>query len=114
MGKKRISIVVPVYNAEDYLSHSIDSILAQSYKNIEVILVDDGSTDNSSMICDEYHKKDDRVKVIHTANCGVVAARKRGIALATGEYVLGVDADDWIDEMRLQRIAEVIEQRTRT
>ena len=110
MGKKRISIIVPVYNAEEYLASCVDSILAQTYRDIEVILIDDGSTDNSSVICDEYHKKDERVKVLHTANGGVVAARKRAVALATGEYVLGVDADDWIDDVRLQRIAEVIEQ----
>ena len=94
----KISIIVPIYNVEGYLVKSINSILNQSYKNIEVILVDDGSTDNSSCICDEFSLKDNRIKVIHKKNEGVSIARNIGITKSTGEYIAFVDADDWVDE----------------
>ncbi|MBI6027020.1 glycosyltransferase [Clostridium perfringens] len=92
-----ISIVVPIYNSEKYLKKCIDSILQQSYTNIEVILINDGSTDNSGKICDKYAKEDIRVKVIHKKNEGVSIARNIGIDLATGKYIGFVDSDDWID-----------------
>ena len=91
-----VSIIVPVYNCEAYLSRSIDSILAQTVQDFEVILVDDGSKDGSSQICDEYARLDRRVKVLHKDNGGVSAARNSGIRIATGEWIGFVDADDRI------------------
>ena len=91
-----ISVIVPVYNAEKYLAQCIESILAQTYRDIELILVNDGSTDGSAEICDAFQRKDDRVKVIHTQNGGVSRARNMGMAHTTGEYIAFVDADDYI------------------
>lgn len=90
----RISVIVPIYNAECYLRYSIDSILAQTHKNIEILLVDDGSTDSSGKIADTYAKKDERIKVIHQANTGVSCARNSALDIATGAWVVFVDADD--------------------
>lgn len=95
--KELISIIVPVYNTEKYLRKCVDSLLAQSYNLIEVILIDDGSTDGSGLICDIYAQKDTRVKVIHQHNFGAAEARTKGIAYATGAYVMFVDSDDWVD-----------------
>lgn len=92
-----ISIIVPIYNAEEELRKSVESILAQTEKNIELILVDDGSKDRSLQICEEYAKKDSRIRVIHQENAGVSAARNKGILAATGEYLGFVDSDDWIE-----------------
>lgn len=92
-----ISVIVPIYNTEKYLKKCIDSILNQSYKYIEVILIDDGSTDDSSAICDKYAVEDKRIVVVHKKNQGLVGARKTGISIARGDYVLFVDSDDWID-----------------
>ena len=91
-----ISIVVPVYNVEQYLSRCVDSIISQSYSNIEIILVDDGSPDNSGAICDNYAKQDGRIKVIHKANGGLGKARNTGIEKARGDYITFIDSDDWI------------------
>lgn len=92
--KPDISIIVPVYNAEKYLRRCIDSILAQTLENFELILVDDGSSDNSGHICDEYVEKDTRIHVIHKQNAGVSSARNTGIAASCGEFIGFVDADD--------------------
>ncbi|MBQ2863648.1 MAG: glycosyltransferase [Clostridia bacterium] len=92
-----ISVVVPVYNVEKYLSKCIESVLAQTYPNIEIILVDDGAKDNSGAICDEYARRDERIRVIHKENGGLSDARNRGISEARGEYVGLVDSDDYID-----------------
>lgn len=92
-----ISIVVPVYNVEEYLARCLDSILNQTHKDIEIITVDDGSTDSSGNILDEYSMKDSRIKVIHQNNCGVSSARLRGINEASGEWIGFVDADDYIE-----------------
>lgn len=100
----KISIVVPIYNVETYLEKCIESIIAQDYKNIEIILVDDGSIDKSGLICDYYAGIDDRITVIHQENIGLSGARKAGISIATGEYVLNVDGDDWIDKDRIQTL----------
>ena len=97
-----ISIIVPIYGVEKYIKKCIDSIISQSYVDIEIILVDDGSKDNCPYICDEYEQKDLRVKVIHKPNGGLVSARKAGINFASGEYVVYVDGDDWIDEDYIQ------------
>lgn len=98
----KISIVVPIYNVADYLKNCIESITKQSYKNIEIILVDDGSTDDSPEICDFYAGVDSRIYVIHKKNGGVTSARKAGTEEATGDYILGVDGDDWIEEDRIR------------
>lgn len=92
-----ISIVVPIYNVEKYVENCIDSIIKQTYLNLEIILVDDGSTDSSPQICDEYSKSDSRIKVIHKVNGGLVSARKAGVRAATGDYIAYVDGDDWIE-----------------
>lgn len=92
-----ISVVVPIYNIKPYLSRSIDSILRQTYQNLEIILVDDGSTDGSSEICDRYAKKDARIKVKHKENKGAGSARNKGMEIATGKYLTFVDGDDWIE-----------------
>lgn len=91
-----VSVVVPVYKAEKLLPKCVDSILAQTYQNIQLILIDDGSPDSSGQICDAYAQKDQRVLVKHTANQGVSAARNEGIALADGEYLAFVDSDDYL------------------
>ena len=92
-----ISIIVPIYNEEKYLIRCVDSICGQTYADLEIILVEDGSTDSSGRICDEYVLKDTRIKVIHKENGGLVSARKAGIRAATGQYVGSVDGDDWIE-----------------
>lgn len=93
----KLSVVIPVYNAEKYLEQCIDSVLGQTFSDFELIIVDDGSTDGSGSICDLYAKADPRVRVIHTKNQGVVAARRTGANLAQGEYIACVDSDDWLD-----------------
>lgn len=96
--KPLISVIVPVYNVEPYLRKCLDSIVNQTYKNLEIILVDDGSTDNSGIICDEYANKDNRIKVIHKANGGLSDARNKGLDIVKGEYTGFVDSDDYIAE----------------
>lgn len=93
----KISVIVPIYNIEMYLPKCLSSICNQSFSDLEIILVDDGSTDNSGKICDEYALKDSRVTVIHKENEGLVRARKTGISIASGDYATYVDGDDWID-----------------
>jgi glycosyltransferase involved in cell wall biosynthesis len=93
----KVSIIVPVYNSEGYLNNCINSILNQTYKDFELILVDDGSTDNSGEICNYYENGDNRVRVIHKSNEGVSTARNVGIDIAKGEYIMFVDSDDWIE-----------------
>lgn len=92
-----ISIVIPVYGVEDYLRQCLNSIINQSYKDIEIIIIDDGSPDGCGQICDEYGKLDDRIIVCHTENHGVSAARNLGISLSSGKYIGFVDPDDWIE-----------------
>ena len=97
MNDTKISIIVPIYNAADYLDKCISSILEQTYDSLQIILVDDGSTDQSAQLCDTYKEKDLRITVIHKPNKGLVSARKVGLRVATGEYIGYVDADDWIE-----------------
>ena len=92
-----ISIIVPIYKAEQYLCRCIDSILAQTFQDFELLLIDDGSPDHSGVICDEYAKQDSRIRVFHQENSGVSSARQLGIDSALGEYTIHVDPDDWID-----------------
>lgn len=93
-----ISVIVPVYNVEKYLQRCIDSIINQTYKDIEIILVDDGSTDKSGEICDDYAKSDARIKVIHKSNRGVSSARNEGLYTAKGKYIMFCDSDDYVDK----------------
>lgn len=105
-----ISVIVPVYNSEKYLKRCIDSILNQTYKAIELILVDDGSPDNCGKICDEYAKKDKRVRVIHKTNAGVSAARNSGLEIASGNYATFVDSDDYIEPEMYSNMMEKVHQ----
>lgn len=97
----RISFIIPVYNAEDFLKQSVDSILSQPYKDFEILLVDDGSVDTSGCICDEYAEKNDCVRVFHKQNGGVSSARNVGLDNASGEWIAFVDADDYLFEKTL-------------
>lgn len=96
MDKGKVSIIVPMYNVEDYLEDCVNSITNQTYRNLEIILVDDGSPDNSGKIADEFAKKDDRIKVLHKENGGLSDARNAGMDIATGEYLMFVDSDDFL------------------
>ena len=100
----KISVIVPIYNAEKYLHRCIDSILSQSFKDFEVLLIDDGSTDNSGKICNNYAAKDARIRVFHKKNGGVSTARELGVQQAKGEYSIHVDADDWIECHMLEKM----------
>lgn len=102
------SVIVTIYNVEQYLRACVDSVLCQTYTNFEVILVDDGSTDRSASICDNYRKKDKRVRVIHKDNGGATSARITGIEKARGEYTIYVDGDDWIESDELMQIYHVL------
>lgn len=106
----KISIIVPIYNVEKYLQKCVDSILCQTYKNLEIILVNDGSPDNCPAICDEYAKKDKRIKVIHKQNGGVSSARNAGLDVATGKYVQFVDSDDWVEPEYSKTMINLIEE----
>ena len=98
MNEKLVSIIIPVYNVEKYLERCLESIIHQTYRHLEIILIDDGSSDNSGKICDEYANKDERIKAIHQKNGGASAARNTGVAAATGDYIAFIDADDYITE----------------
>lgn len=107
-----ISVVIPVYKVEDYLCRCIDSVLYQSYQNIEIILVDDGSPDSCPQMCDDYARKDNRIKVIHKENGGLSDARNKGINLSSGEYILFLDSDDyWECADFLSHIVYAIQER---
>lgn len=98
-----LSVIVPVYNVEKYLGQCVESILGQTYPHLEVILVDDGSTDGSGKLCDAYAAQDPRVKVVHQLNKGLSGARNSGLPLATGEYIVYVDSDDWLEADALEQ-----------
>lgn len=99
-----ISIIVPVYNMEQYLRQCVDSIVAQTFENWECLLIDDGSTDNSGKICDDYSEKDDRIRVVHKKNGGLSSARNVGVSLAQADLIGFVDSDDWIDADMYMRL----------
>lgn len=107
---KKISVIVPIYNVAPYLSQCIESILAQTYQNIEIILINDGSTDDSPRICDEYAKKYDKIQVIHQKNAGVTVARNNGLRHSTGEYLGFVDGDDWIEPNMYEIMADILDE----
>lgn len=108
--KPILSVIVPVYNVEPYLSRCVDSILSQTFTNLELILVDDGSTDRSGAICDEGVIKDPRVKVFHELNAGVNTARNKGLNIAQGDYIAFVDGDDFIKPNTFSEAIELLEQ----
>lgn len=109
MEKPKISIIVPVFNAENYLYRCIDSILAQTYNDFELILINDGSTDDSQTICENYARKDNRIIVIKRENGGVSSARQEALNKAAGKYVIHVDSDDWCDSLMLSDLYEKAE-----
>ena len=100
---KLVTVIVPVYNVEQYLERCVESIRNQSYKNLEIILVDDASPDESPKICDEYAEKDGRIKVIHKQNGGLGFARNSALEIASGDYVTFIDSDDYISEDHIEK-----------
>ena len=106
--KNKISIIVPIYKVEDYLHRCIDSIINQTYSNLEIILVNDGSPDNCGVICEEYAKNDSRIKVIHKENGGLSDARNAGLKIATGDYIGFIDSDDWIHKDMYKILYDII------
>ena len=108
MGNDLISIIIPVYNVKEYLCQCIESVCKQTYSNLEIILVDDGSTDESGKICDEYAQKDQRIQVIHKENGGLSDARNVGISRSKGRYVSCIDSDDYIAKNYIERLYELI------
>ena len=105
-----ISVVVPVYNVEKYLAKCLESIIAQTYRDIEIVLIDDGSTDESGKICDEYAQRDKRIRVIHQENKGLAEVRNIGIHEARGEYIQFIDSDDWVELDMLETCLDYAEQ----
>lgn len=101
-----ISIIAPVYNVEKYLDRCVKSLIAQTYENIEIILVDDGSTDSCGKKCDEYALLDDRIRVIHKKNGGLSDARNAGIDRASGNYIAFIDSDDFVSELYIGKTME--------
>lgn len=106
----KVSIIVPVYKAEAYLHRCVDSILAQTFTDFELLLIDDGSPDRSGEICDEYAQKDSRIRVIHKENGGVSSARQRGLDEAVGEYTIHADPDDWVEPNMLEELYKKAKQ----
>lgn len=109
---RKVSVIIPVYKAEQYLDRCVESVLAQNFTDFELILIDDGSPDNSGKICDDWAKKDDRVRVIHQENKGASAARNRGIAESTGEYLMFCDSDDAVSDKWIERLTALADKDT--
>ena len=105
-----VSVIVPVYKVAAYLPRCVDSILAQTWRNLEIILVDDGSPDECGSICDVYAEKDPRIRVIHKENGGLSSARNAGLDTASGEYIGFVDSDDWIEPEMYARMLALMEK----
>ena len=103
-----ISVIVPIYNVEKYLARCVDSIVNQTYKNLEIILVDDGSPDRCPQMCDDYAEKDSRIKVVHKKNGGLSDARNAGMAVATGEYISFIDSDDYVSDDFFECLLDVM------
>ena len=108
--KKAVSVIVPVYNVEKFIFKTVNSILNQDYKNIKIILVDDGSPDISAKIIDELAKKDNRIVWVHKENGGVSSARNAGLKIATGEYVIFIDGDDWVEPNYVSYLLNLVEK----
>lgn len=108
-NSRLVTLIVPVYNVEKYLDKCINSILVQTYQNIEIILINDGSTDDSPAICDKFARKDSRVHVVHKSNGGVSSARNQGLNVARGDYVMFIDSDDWIEKDMVESMLNVAE-----
>ena len=109
-----ISIIIPIYKVSQYLDECVASIVNQTYKDLEIILVDDGSPDECPQMCDEWAKKDNRIKVVHKKNGGLSSARNAGLAVATGEYIGFVDSDDYVDETMYEDLMRVMKQNEKT
>ena len=105
-----VSIIIPVYNAQKNLGRCVESVLNQTYKDFELLLLDDGSTDNSGKICNKYAEEDIRVRVIHKENSGVSDTRNQGIAMAKGEYLQFIDSDDWITQDATARFVRMAQE----
>lgn len=101
-----ISVIVPIYNVEQYLERCVNSITSQTYKNLEIILVDDGSPDNCPAICDNLAKLDNRIKVFHKSNGGLMAAWIDGVKISNGEFISFVDSDDWVENNYIEHLLE--------
>ncbi len=108
--EETISVIIPVYNIELYLEQCLDSVIDQTYRKLEIILIDDGSTDKSGVICDEYEIKDPRIIVIHQENAGAAAAKNAGLRKATGEYLAFVDGDDWLESFAYQTMINIMHE----
>lgn len=101
-SEQLVSVIIPVYNVSRYLPQCFDSVISQTYRNLEIIVIDDGSTDDSGIICDQYAEKDDRIHVIHTDNRGLASARNLGLENVSGEYISFIDSDDWIEPQTIE------------
>lgn len=108
MEAKKVSIIVPVYKAEEYLKRCVDSLTQQTYRNIEVVLVDDGSPDACPAMCDAYAKQDERIRVVHKSNGGLVSAWQAGVKASSGDYLCFVDSDDWVETDMLEGMASLL------
>ena len=111
MMNEKISVIIPVYNVEPYICRCVDSVLAQTYQTLEIILIDDGSTDRSGAICDGYAVSDSRVKVIHKLNGGLSDARNVGIEASSGQYITFLDSDDWVDVAYLDTLYQLLKEK---
>lgn len=109
--KDLITVIIPVYNAEKYIAECLESLINQTYKNLEIIAIDDGSKDNSGAICDQYKEKDSRIKVIHKENEGVSLARNAGLEIAKGEYIAFVDGDDYLEKEYLEKLLKALQEK---
>ena len=110
MDEKLVSVIIPAYNIEDYIGRCLDSIISQTYKNLEIIVVDDGSRDHTGEVLDNYAKKDRRIKVIHKENGGVSSARNKGIEVAEGDYIGFIDGDDLIEPEMYKTLVDLLEE----
>ena len=107
---EKISVIVPVYMSELYLEKCLDSIVQQTYQNLEIILINDGSTDGSAAICQRYQNQDERVKVYHKRNGGVSSSRNRALEVVTGDYIVFVDNDDWLELDHIQNLYDLLKK----
>lgn len=107
-GSDKISVIIPVYNVKDYLNKCLDSVMQQTYKNLEIVVIDDGATDGSQNICDEYASKDGRIKVIHKVNGGLSDARNVGYSESSGKYIFFLDSDDWLEKNTIEILYEAL------